>query len=352
MLKLCRATLSAMKNQISISALLDLLRERDSFVISSHIRPDGDAIGSALALQHLLEAMGKRATVVFIDPIPPNFQFLPGVERVASSFPAADAAIFLECDSIDRSSIDRCEFEAARPELTINIDHHRSGREFADFNWIDPEAAAVGSMIFDLALATDVAITRPMAECLYAAILTDTGSFNYASTSATTFAMAEQLIQCGVNASRIAAAIYASNPASKVRLLGIALTNIQIEGAISWSHVTLEEMARVGASVEDCEGVANHLIGIAGVEAAAFLREESEPGQFRLSLRSRGTIDVSIIAEHFGGGGHRNASGCGVEGSLAEATRRIIAQLHAACSPIHVESAVVKTPTQPSILIA
>jgi phosphoesterase RecJ-like protein len=341
-----------MKNQVSISALLELLRERDSFVISSHIRPDGDAIGSALGLQHLLEAMGKRATVVFTDPIPPNFQFLPGVERVACRFPAADAVIFLECDSIERGSVDRLEFEAVQPALTINIDHHRSGREFADFNWIDPEAPAVGSMIFDLAVAAGVTITRPMADCLYAAILTDTGSFNYSGTSASTFAMAEQLLRCGVNASRIAAAIYASNPASKVRLLGIALTNLQIDGAISWSHVTLEEMERVGASVEDCEGVANHLIGIAGVEAAAFLREESGPDQFRLSLRSRGTVDVSIVAERFGGGGHRNASGCSVEGSLAEATRRIVAQLHAACSPIPAQAALVDTPTQPSILLA
>lgn len=341
-----------MKNQISISALLELLRERDSFVISSHIRPDGDAIGSALGLQYLLEAMGKRATVVFIDPIPPNFEFLPGIERVTCHFPVADAAIFLECDSIDRGSVDRLEFEAAPPAFTINIDHHRSGREFADFNWIDPEAAAVGSMIFDLAVAAGVTITRPMADCLYAAILTDTGSFNYASTTASTFAMAEQLLRCGVNASRIAAAIYASNPASKVRLLGIALTNIQIDGAISWSYVTLEEMARVGASVEDCEGVANHLIGIAGVEAAAFLREDSEPDQYRLSLRSRGTLDVSIIAERFGGGGHRNASGCSVEGSLAEATGRIVAQLHAACSPILTEAVLVDAPRQPSILIA
>lgn len=341
-----------MKNQISISALLELIRERHSFVISSHVRPDGDAIGSALGLQQLLEAMGKRATVVFMDSIPPNFQFLPGVERVSRHVPEADAAIFLECDSIERASIDRGQLDAARPALTINIDHHRSGREFAGFNWIDPEAAAVGSMIFDLAVAAGVTISREMAECLYAAILTDTGSFNYSSTTATTFAMAEQLLRCGVNASRIAAAIYASNPASKVRLLGIALTNIQIDGGISWSHITLEEMKRVGASVEDCEGVANHLIGIAGVEAAAFLREDSESDQFRLSLRSRGTLDVSIIAEHFGGGGHRNASGCTVEGTLEEATARIVAQLRAACIPMQAEAERVEAPKQRSILIA
>src|SRR6202789_318463 len=299
-----RAPLSDMKNQLSISALLELIRERNSFVISSHLRPDGDAIGSALRLMHLWEAMGKQATVCFIDPIPANFQFLLGRDRVESSFPVADAAVFLECDSIERSSIDRGQFDAAAPALTINIDHHRSGREFANFNWIDPEAAAVGCMIYDLAGAAGIPISRSMAECLYAAILTDTGSFNYPSTSASTFAMAEHLVKSGANPNRIAADVYFSNPPSKVRLLGIALSNIQIEGAVSWSHVTVEEMERVGASVEDCEGVANHLIGIAGVEAAAFLRELPEQDQFRLSLRSRRALAVSIVAEHFGGGAH------------------------------------------------
>jgi phosphoesterase RecJ-like protein len=341
-----------MKNDVSIAALLELIRECNSFVISSHLRPDGDAIGSSLGMMHLLEAMGKRATVCFVDPIPVNFRFLGGRDRISCSFAEADAAIFLECDSIERSSIDRQQFDAAVPALTINIDHHRSGREFADFNWIDPEAAAVGAMVYDLAVAAGVTISRSMAECLYAAILTDTGSFNYPSTSASTFAMAEHLVQCGANPNRIAADVYFSNPPSKVRLLGIALSNIQIDGAVSWSHVTVDEMERVGASVEDCEGVANHLIGIAGVEAAAFLRELPGQNQFRLSLRSRRVLDVSVIAESFGGGGHRNASGCSMEGTLAEVTRLIVARMRAACLPLRTDAASIEAPTLPSILLA
>jgi phosphoesterase RecJ-like protein len=340
-----------MNNQASIAALLDLIRERNSFVISSHVRPDGDAIGATLGLLHVLEAMGKRATVVFIDPIPPNFNCLPGVERIACGFTAADAIIFLECDCIERSSIDRVEFDAVLPALTINIDHHRSGREFADFNWIDPNASAVGSMVYDLALAAGVTITPSMSDCLYAAILTDTGSFNYSCTNASTFAMAERLIQSGTNAHRIAHAIYSSNPASKVRLLGIALTNLQIDDDISWSYVTLAEMESVGASVEDCEGVANHLISIASIEGAVFLRELPGKNQFRLSLRSRGRLDVSRIAERFDGGGHQNASGCTMDGSLEEVTERIVDQLRAACSQLHTD-AIADAQTQPSILLA
>lgn len=321
-----------MTNLASISALLDLIGEHDRFAITSHTRPDGDAIGSSLGLRHLLEAMGKQATVVFIDPIPPNFHFLPGVERIATHLPVVDAIIILECDSVERSSVHQQEFEAAMPALTINIDHHRSGRKFAEFNWIDPEAAAVGTMIYDLAVAAGVVITSSMSDCLYAAILTDTGSFNYPSTVASTFATAERLIRSGTSPNRIARAVYFCNPESKVRLLGIALSNLEIDQAVSWSHITLADMDRVGASVEDCEGVANHLIGIAGIEAAAFLRELPGHKQFRLSLRSRGTVDVSKVAEYFGGGGHQSASGCTVDGSLADVTERVLDQLRAACA--------------------
>ncbi len=341
-----------MKRQVSIAALLALVQEQRSFVVSSHLRPDGDAIGSALGLMHLLEAMGKTASVVFVDPIPANFNFLPGRDRISRTFPKTDAAIFLECDSIERSCIDRGEFEASSPRMTINIDHHRSGREFADFNWIDPEAAAVGCMIYDLAIAAGIPMTPEISDCLYAAVLTDTGSFNYPSTTAATFAMAEHLVRCGTDPHRIAAEVYFSNSASKVRLLGVALSNIRISGPVSWSHVTLEEMERVGASIEDCEGVANHLIGIDGVEAAVFLRETPEQDQFRLSLRSRRTLDVSVIAERFGGGGHRTASGCSMAGTLVEVTSRIVEDLRQACIPLTDVGESVEAPTLPSILLA
>jgi phosphoesterase RecJ-like protein len=322
-----------MTNPASIAALLQLLRERNSFLITSHVRPDGDAIGSSLGLMHLLQSLGKSASVVFTDPIPPTFHFLPGVDRIQSLAPAepCDATIFLECDSVGRSSLGEDLFQASPSMLTINIDHHRSGRPFADFNWIDPEAPAVGAMIYDIAIAAGVPITAAMADCLYAAILTDTGSFNYPSTSAATFAIAEHLVQCGTNPNLVARQIYFSNPASKVRLLGVALSNLQIDMPVSWSSVSLNEMERAGASVEDCEGVANHLIGIAGMEAAVFMRELPGHNQFRLSLRSRGTLDVASIAEHFGGGGHHSASGCSISGSLEEVTHQIVTHLRSAC---------------------
>lgn len=323
-----------MSNELSIAALLDLLRERDSFVITSHARPDGDAIGSSLGLMHLLEALGKNVVVAFSEPIPDAYFCLPGVERIQSQLPleAPDAAILLECDCIERSSYDRVRFEAMAPALIINIDHHLTGREFGGFNWIDPSACAVGAMIYDLARASGVSITPGIAQCLYTAVLTDTGSFTYASTTAATFAMAAHLVSCGANPNKIAQAIYASNPPARIRLLGSALNNFVLDtrgpGKIAWSAITLREMERAGATVEDCEGVVTHLISIAGVDAAVFLRETSSPRQFRLSLRSKGEIDVASIAERFGGGGHRSASGCIIEGSLTEVTERILLELH------------------------
>jgi phosphoesterase RecJ-like protein len=198
-----------MTNEASIRKLLDLLQRHKSFVITSHVRPDGDAIGSTLGFMHLLEAMGKHAEVVFCDPIPDIYRSLPGVERVSRQIPnlAFDAAIILECDSLDRSNFCLEEFAALRSIETINIDHHTSGRNFADFNWIDADAPAVGSMIYDLALASGTQISAAMATCLYVALLTDTGSFVYSAVTASTFGMAEHLVECGANPHDIAQAV-------------------------------------------------------------------------------------------------------------------------------------------------
>jgi phosphoesterase RecJ-like protein len=319
-----------MTNTESIAALLNLLQERQSFLLTSHARPDGDAIGSTLGLMHLLDGLGKDVTVVFADPIPLIYHQLPGVERIVHELPAIapDAAILLECGSVERSGFDR--IPAA---FSINIDHHQSSKPFASFNWIDPHACAVGAMVYDLAIAAAADITSAMATCLYTAVLTDTGSFTYSSTVASTFALAEHLLQRGADANRIAQAVYFSNPPSKLRLLGLALNNLHLDGEVAWSSITLDEMARAGADVEDCEGVVNYLIGIAGIETAVFLREFNgglAVQQLRLSLRSKGEVDVARIAERFGGGGHRNASGCTLDGPLASAVTRIVSALHAA----------------------
>jgi phosphoesterase RecJ-like protein len=315
----------------SIASLLRILRETDTFLITSHARPDGDAIGSALGLQHLLEAMGKRVVVAFSDPIPSMYHCLPGVHRILNEIPdqpLPQVAILLECDSIERTGFARID-----AQRIVNIDHHQSGRRFADVNWIDPEACAVGAMIYDLAIASGVEITPEIASCLYTAVLTDTGSFTYTGTGAATFGLASHLLERGADANSITQSIYFSNPESKLRVLGVALSNMEIDGEIAWTSLSNLDMERAGAIAEDCEGIVNYLIGIAGVRAAVFLRELPDGDSFRLNLRSKGTVDVAEVAERFGGGGHRNASGCTVNGSLAEVAPRMIGELRSACQP-------------------
>jgi phosphoesterase RecJ-like protein len=316
-------------HQPQIAALLAVFRSHSRFLLTSHARPDGDAIGSALALAEVLDQLGCKVDVIFADPIPYIYRTLPNLDRIHEAPSANDVdlnpdtpAILLECDGIARTGLLGLE-----GRTLINIDHHASGRAFASVNWIDEHACAVAAMVYRIALAAEVEITPSMATCLYTAILSDTGSFTYASTTADTFAIVHDLATRGANPSQIARDLYFSNPASKIRLLGAALSNFQYDDSVAWTWVTSEDMERAGATAEDCEGVVNYLIGIVGVESAVFLREVPDTSQFRLSIRSKGKLDVAQVAEYFGGGGHRNASGCTIDGPLAEAVDRILLQL-------------------------
>jgi phosphoesterase RecJ-like protein len=313
----------------AINALVEAFRSHRRLLITSHARPDGDAVGSVLALAEVLDQIGCEPLIVLADEIPLIYRSLPGIERICYAADAREIdpnlstpAILLECDGIPRTGLlgldGRC---------LINIDHHASGREFGALNWIDEDACAVAAMIYRIALASKVQITPSMATCLYAAILSDTGSFTYSSTNAETFALAHDLAARGANPSQIARDLYFSNPESKIRLLGTALSNLRTDGPLAWSWVTTHDMDRAGAVAEDCEGVVNYLISIAGVESAVFLRELPLVDQFRLSIRSKGKINVAQIAEIFGGGGHRSASGCTLDGPLTTAMERILSQL-------------------------
>jgi bifunctional oligoribonuclease and PAP phosphatase NrnA len=314
-----------MTPEASIATLLKTFRSTSRFIITSHARPDGDAVGSALAIAEILNQLGCETRIVLADPPPIIYKSLPGIEtiQVASSVDEdGTPAIILECDSIERTGLQGL---MGRP--LINIDHHASGRPYAALNWIDEHACAVAEMVYRIAVAAGAEITPAMATCLYAAVLSDTGSFTYPSTNTSTFELAYNLAKHGASPSEIARDLYFSNPESKIRLLAVALTNMKCDGPIAWSWVTDAEMEQTGASPEDCEGVVNYLIGIAGVESAVFLRELPPNGDFRLSIRSKGKIDVAQIAESFGGGGHRSASGCTLEGPLEGATERILTQL-------------------------
>lgn len=312
-----------------IAALVAAFRSHPRLLVTSHARADGDAIGSVLALAEILGQLGCMTDIVLADPVPHAYRTLPhvrSIHHVASASEIAPdlnvPAVLLECDGIARTGLMGLE-----GRTLFNIDHHASGRRFASINWIDEHACAVAAMVYRLAVAAGVEITPSIATCLYTGILSDTGSFTYASTSADTFAMVHDLAAHGASPSQIARDIYFSNPASKIRLLGKALSNLQCEGPVAWTWITEEDMDHTGADAEDCEGIVNYLISIDGIESAVFLREVPDADQFRLSIRSKGNLDVAQVAERFGGGGHRSASGCTLDGPLAVATERILSQL-------------------------
>jgi bifunctional oligoribonuclease and PAP phosphatase NrnA len=312
-----------------ITEVLEQIRRRDHFVLTSHARPDGDAVGSVLACCQLLRALGKDAQVVLSDGVPVIYRPLPFADAVVQA-PSVngryDAAILLECDSVAR-----CRLQGLEGRFLINIDHHQSAKLFADVNWIDPAACAIAEMIFRLARAAKVKVTPEMATCLYTGLLTDTGSFCYPGTTAQTFDLARELVEFGADPVGIAQNVYFSRPTSKMRLLGAALSNLHREGALAWMYVTREEVERAGALDEDAEGLVNYALGIAGVEVAVFFRELADH-HFRVSLRSKGAVDVARIAEGFGGGGHTCASGCCLAGPLSLAAERVLAQLRMRCN--------------------
>jgi len=231
-----------------------------------------------------------------------------------------EAVIILECDSVQRTRLGGLE-----SHFLINIDHHSSARPYAHVNWIDPSACATAEMIFNLASRAGAKISPEVATCLYTAVLTDTGSFSYSGTNARTFGLAQELVLAGADPVRIAQSVYFSSQTSKMRLLGRALNNLQQDGDVAWMFVTSEDMQQADAVEEDCEGLVNYALGIAGVELAMFIRE-IPGGRYRVSLRSKGAVNVATIAQMFGGGGHECASGCALDGPLPAATERILCQ--------------------------
>jgi len=317
-----------------LDEVLNQIEKRQRFILTSHSRPDGDAVGSALACAQILRSMGKQASVVLSDGVPAIYEPLPfadSVLRDTAQAPGADAAIILECDSVARTRLTGLE-----QHFLINIDHHATARPFAHVNWIDPSACATAEMIFRLAREAGVKISPEVATCLYTAVLTDTGSFCFQGTSEQTFALAQELVRCGADPVRIAHNVYFSTHASKIRLLGAALNTLHCDGSLAWMHVDRTAMEACRASEEDCEGLVNYALAIQGIEVALFFREQPD-GRFRVSLRSKGAVNVAAVAETFGGGGHECASGCAVDGPLPAAVQQLIAQLRLRGYDAHVQ---------------
>jgi phosphoesterase RecJ-like protein len=285
-------------------------------VVSSHERPDGDAIGSGMALVLALRALGKDARMVMCDTPPPSLLPFPAVDgvwvapEVAESF---DAAVIMECSDLSRTGVRGLD----RSPL-INIDHHLGNTRYGVVNWVDESAAACGELAYDLVTALGAPLTADIATHLYLAILTDTGSFHFSHITPRTFAIAARAVEAGADPVWIARTHYDSNRMARVRLFGRVLSDMVVDpsGRIALLAVTPEMAAEAGGTYDDTEGIINFPLSVKDISTVAFFKQAESPEHWRVSLRSKGAVDVGDVARRRGGGGHKNAAACAVHGPL------------------------------------
>lgn len=317
-----------------LSQVVELIENKQSFAITTHIRPDGDGVGSSLGLCWLLRSLGKSAEVIVRDSIPVSYANLPGadeIKQVAEINGKYDAVFIIECSDLARPGILGLE-----NQVTVNIDHHATSEHFGTINWIDQTASAVGEMIFNLCKAIGGRITKEIAECVYLALVTDTGSFHFPNTTERTLKVASELIKAGAKPAQISETVYNSYPWSRIELMRQVLATVHRDasGRVAWMRQTLAMRKDAQAVDGDNSGFVNIPLAAKDVEAVSYMREV-EPNVYRVSLRSKGDINVARVAEKFGGGGHKNAAGCRVTGDWNEKEIEIINALTEAVEKNH-----------------
>jgi phosphoesterase RecJ-like protein len=296
------------------------IRKRQRFVIVSHIRPDGDAIGSQLAMAYALRALGKQPRIVNRDPPPEFLVTFPGVPEIEIADHVddpGDAVIVMESGDLTRTGV--AGLEAG---FVINIDHHVGNTMYGAVNWFDVSAAACGEMVFDLVRALGVPLGPEIATHIYIAILTDTGSFHYSNISPRTFDICRQCVEAGVHPPSVARAVFDTSTLGRLTLFGAVLSRMEIDasGRLATLSVDRRLAAECGATYEDTEGLINFPLTVKDIQAVAFFKENG-PDDWRVSMRSKGSIDINAVAKQFGGGGHKNASGCSAAGRLEDLKR-------------------------------
>jgi bifunctional oligoribonuclease and PAP phosphatase NrnA len=295
----------------------EAIRARQRFVVASHARPDGDAIGSSLAMAYALRHMGKDVRVVSRDVPPPPMLVFPGVPEIEITSRVddlGDAVIIMECGDVQRPGI-----EGLDRGFVINVDHHPGNGLYGALNWVDLSAAACGEMVFDLVRELRVPLTFEIATHIYIAILTDTGSFHYSNITPRTFDICRDCMGAGVNPPAVARSLFDNNNLGRLKLFGAVLNRMQLDasGRIATLSVDQQLVTESGGTYEDTEGLINLPLTVKEILAVVFFKEVG-PDDWRVSMRSKGDIDINAIAKEFGGGGHKNASGCSVQGARPE----------------------------------
>lgn len=311
---------------MSAAAIAAALAGRQSFVLASHARPDGDAVGSEMALALALRQLGKRARVISRDPVPEPYRDFPAIDTIefaARVDGPADAAVLLECSDLTRPGLDGLE-----PYFVVNIDHHLGNALYGDANWFDPSAAACAEMVADVIDALGVTWTPDIASHLYLGIATDTGGFHHGPISARTFDVCRRIALAGVEAAALSRRIFDSFGIGRVKLTGLLLSRMELvhDGRVALLAFDDALLAACGATLDDTEGLVNVPLGAREIAAVALFKRQAD-GTTRVSLRSKGAVDVRSVAGIWNGGGHTNASGCTLTGDLEAETRALVAAL-------------------------
>lgn len=296
------------------------------FLITSHIRLDGDALGSELALYLMLKGLGKQAVVCNQDETPEQYRFLPGAETIVHRLEHTDSfdvGFVLDCANLER--VGNLAADIASIGTLISIDHHISNNGFARIHMLDPEASSTAEILYRLIMAMKLELTPDICTNLYAAILTDTGGFRYYNTSSETLRSAGDLIEGGANPQWISENIYESEPPEKLKLLAAAMGTMEIdlEGKVAYMVVTSDHLRQTGATLDHTDGFVDIPRTVRGVDIA-LLFTQIEENRFKISLRSKGSVNVEKIASKFGGGGHTNAAACRIQGDLETVKLRML----------------------------
>lgn len=311
----------------ALEPVADLLGRSDRIAVVGHVNPDLDSIGSILALRLALSGLGKTAWAVTPDAGPAYWSFLPGHDELLVGAPEwliPDVVAVLDTE-LSPERLAKAWPLVERARLSVNVDHHDTNNRAARYAIVEPTAAATGELVYFLIRALGAPITRQIATCLYAAILTDTGSFRFANTTARTLALAAELVATGIEPHEVATRIYDTRPWEYVKLLGKLLSRLERteDGRIAWLWLNYEDAREAGLPPAEIEGLVQYPRMVQGVEVA-LLFKELEPGTTRVSLRSQRYVDVSAIARAFGGGGHLRAAGCTLAAPVDEAVRLVV----------------------------
>jgi phosphoesterase RecJ-like protein len=313
------------ETRLAVNEAASLIRSHRDIYLATHIRPDGDALGSLLALALALEAAGHRVARLCTYPAPSDYRFLAGAELISATPPEWPGQLGVVVDSDGLNRIGDLEpVFAALPRL-IDIDHHATEKSFGDVRMVDSSVAATAELVYELLLALGAEITPQIATGLYTAILTDTGRFAFSNTSARALALAATLVRAGADPASVASMVYFRRSSAAVRLMGVALSRLtrHLDGRVISSALQLRDFAETGAVHMDTEGIIDQIRAVGGPQVA-MLFVETEGGETRVSLRSDGEPDVSKIALRFDGGGHRAAAGCTIKGRPEEARELVL----------------------------